>query len=221
MAPGLRDPVVPGGAEPPRVGVDGVPPEIGVAEGQLVHVQRPSVVGADSRVVSASDLSSGDRARPGWERRYVFPKPRLAPVLVHHQVPRVSRLVLQRVHRHVRVQWHLRSHQQGGAAGESTRLGLAFLHLHYHPLGSELRLLRCPGALVIRGHQPHRRRHVGPWAWRLGPRHMRVRCLVHAVCQYVAEDAQRGRGWMIGRPLRGRGQTALTAVAPDVEVQAI
>ena len=51
MAPGLRNPVVPGGTEPPRVEVGIVPPDIGVAGGQLVHAQRPGVAGADRRVV--------------------------------------------------------------------------------------------------------------------------------------------------------------------------
>ena len=94
----------------------------------------------------------------------MFPEPRRASALVHHQVSRVSRLVLQRVHRHVWGMWHLCSHQQGGAAGESTGPGLAFPHLHYHPLGPELRLFRCSGALVVRGHQPYWRRRVGLWA---------------------------------------------------------
>ena len=39
-----------------------------------------------------------------------------ASALVHHQVPCVLGLVLQRVHRHVWIVWHCRSHQQGGAA---------------------------------------------------------------------------------------------------------
>ena len=164
MAPGLRDPVVPGGAEPPRVEVGGLPPDVGVARGQLVHVQRPSVVGADYRLVVESDFSSGDRARPGPERRYVFPDPRKASALVHHQVSCVFRLVLQYVHRHVRVVWHVCSQQQGGAVGESTQPGLAYPHLHYHPAGPELRLLGFPGAVVVRGHQPRRHRYVGPWA---------------------------------------------------------
>ena len=51
VAPSLRDPVVPGGAEPPRVEVGGVPSDVGVAGGQLVHAQRPSVAGADRWVV--------------------------------------------------------------------------------------------------------------------------------------------------------------------------
>ena len=51
VAPGFRDPVVPGGAEPPRVEVGGVPPDFGVAWGQLVHARRPGVAGADLRVV--------------------------------------------------------------------------------------------------------------------------------------------------------------------------
>ena len=144
-----------------------------------------------------------------------------ASALVHHQVSRVFRLVLQRVHRHVWVVQHLRSHQQGGAAGESTGPGLARPHLHYHPLGLELRLFRCSGAFLIRGHQPYRRRRVAPWAQRLGPRHSRVRFLVLAIREYVAEDVQEGRQWVVCRPLRGGGQTAPTAVAPDVEVQAV
>ena len=41
MSPGLRDPVVSGGAEPPRVEVGGVSPDVGVAGGQLVNAQRP------------------------------------------------------------------------------------------------------------------------------------------------------------------------------------
>ena len=52
--------------------------------------------------------------------------------------------------------------------------------LHYHPLGQELRLFRRSGALVVRGHQPYR------------PRHIRVRFLVLSVREYVAEDTG---GW--------------------------
>ena len=39
VAPGFQDPVVPGGAEPFRVEVGGVPSDVGVAGGQLVHIQ--------------------------------------------------------------------------------------------------------------------------------------------------------------------------------------
>ena len=145
----------------------------------------------------------------------------VASVLVHHQVSRVVRLVLQREHRHVWVVRHLRSHQQGGAAGESTGPGLARPHLRYHPLGLELRLFRRSGALVVPRHQPYRHRRMGPWAQKLGPRHIRVRFLVLAVREYGAEDVQEGRRWVVCRPLRGGGQTAPTAVAPDVEVQAV
>ena len=111
MAPGLRHPVVPAGAEPPCVEVGGVPSDVGVARGQLVHPQRPDVVGADRRVVMESDLSPGDRARPGPEHRHMLPEPRQASALVHHQVSRVFRLVLQCVHCHVWVVSHLCSHQ--------------------------------------------------------------------------------------------------------------
>ena len=150
----------------------------------------------------------------------MLPEPRRASPLVHHQVSRVFRLVLQRVHRHVWVVRHLRSHQQGGAAGESTGPGLARPHLHYHPLGLELRLFRRLGALVVRGHQPYRRWRVGPWAQRLGPRHIRGRFLVLTAREYLTEDVQEGRRWVVCRPLRGGGPTAPTAVAPDVKVQA-
>ena len=51
VALGLRDRVVPGRAEPPRVEVGGVPPDVGVAGCQLVHAQRPGVAGADRWVV--------------------------------------------------------------------------------------------------------------------------------------------------------------------------
>ena len=124
----------------------------------------PGVLGADSQVVLELDLSSGDRARPRPERRYVLPEQRRASALVYHQVSSVSRLVLQRLHRHVWVVRHLRSHQQGGAAGKSKGPGLAFPHLHYHALGPELRSFRRSGALVVRGDQPHWCRRVGPWA---------------------------------------------------------
>ena len=144
-----------------------------------------------------------------------------ASALVHHQVSRVFRLVLQGEHRHVWVVRHLLSHQQGGAAGESTGPGLACPHLHYHPLGPELRLFCCSGALVVRGHQPHWRWRVGPWAWRPGPRHIRVRFLVLAVRKHVAENVQEGRRRVVCRPPRGGGQPALTAMAPGVEVQAV
>ena len=40
------------------------------------------------------------------------------------------------------------------------------------------------------------------------------------VRDYVAEDVQEGRRLVVCRPLHGRGQTALTAVAPAVKVQA-
>ena len=124
---------------------------------------------------------------------------------MYHQVSRVLRLVLQRVHCHMWVVRHLRNYQQGGATGEPTGPGLAGLHLHYHPLGLELRLFRRSGALVVRSHQPYRRRRVGPWAQRLGPRHIRVRFLVLTVRKYVAEDVQEGRRWLVCRPLRGGG----------------
>ena len=87
-----------------------MPLDVGVARGQLVHTQCPSVVRADCRAVVKSDFSSGNRARQGLEGRYVFPEPRRALVLVHQQVPCVFRLVLQRVYRHVRVVWHRCSH---------------------------------------------------------------------------------------------------------------
>ena len=45
----------------------------------------------------------------------MFLQPRRASALVHHQVSRVLRLVLQRVHCHVWVVRHPRSYQQGGA----------------------------------------------------------------------------------------------------------
>ena len=205
MAPGLRDPVVPGGAEPPRVEVGGVPPDVGVAGGQLVHAQRLGVAGADRRVVVQPDFRSGDRACPGPERRDVFLAPRRASALVHHQVSRTLRLVFQRVHRHVWVVRHLRGYQQGGAAGESTGPGLACPHLHYHPLGLELRLLRRSGALVVRGHQPHRRRRVGPGAQGLRPRHICVRLSVLAFHEYVVEDVHEGRRRVVRRPPRGGG----------------
>ena len=38
---------------------------------------------------------------------------------------------------------------------------------------------------------------------------------------YVAEDVQEGRRWVVCRPSCGGGQAALTAVAPDVKVQAV
>ena len=93
----------------------------------------------------------------------MFPEARQASALVYHQVSRVLWLVPQRVHCHVWVVRHLCNYQQGGAAGESTWPSLAGPHLHYHPLGLELRLLRRSGALVVRSHQPHRCRRLGPW----------------------------------------------------------
>ena len=135
----------------------------------------------------------------------MFPEPRRASALVHHQVSRVLRLVLQRVHCHVWVVRHLRSYQQSGAAGGSTGPGLACHHLHCHPLGRKLRLLRCPAALVVRGHQPHMRRRTGPGAQGLGPRHIRVRLLELAFRKYIVEDVHEGRRRVVSRPLRGGG----------------
>ena len=157
-----------------------MPPDVGVAWGQLVHAQRPGVAGADRRVVVQPDFRSGDRACPGSECRHMFLEPRRASALVHHQVSRVLRLVLQRVHCHVWVVRHLHSYQQGGATGETTGPGLVCPQLHYHPLSLELRLLRRSGALVVRGHQPHRRPRLGPGVQGLRPRHIRVRLSVLA-----------------------------------------
>ena len=88
---------------------------------------------------------------------------------------------------------------------ESTGPGLACCHLHYHPLGLELRLLRCSGALVVRSHQPHRRRRVGPGAQGLGPRHIRVRFLVLAFREYIVEDVHEGRRRVVRCPPCGGG----------------
>ena len=117
VAPGLGVPIVSVRAEPSRVEGSGVPLDVGVAGGQLVYAQCQSVVGAGCRVVVEPDLGSCDRARPGSERHQVLPEPSCATVLVHHQMPIVLGLVLQRVHRHMWIVWHCRSHQQGGAAG--------------------------------------------------------------------------------------------------------
>ena len=135
----------------------------------------------------------------------MFPEQRRASALVYHQVSRVLRLVLKRVHCHLWVVRHLRNYQQGGAAGEPTGPGLARPHLHYHPLSLELCLFRGLGALVVCSHQPYRRRRVGPWAQRLGPRHIRVRFLVLTVREYVMEDVQEGRCCVVCRPLRWGG----------------
>ena len=203
VARGFRDPVVPAAAEPPRVEVGGVPPDVGVAGGQLVHAQRPGVAGVDRRVVVQSDFCPSDCACLEPECRHMFPEPRRASALVHHQVSRVLRLILQRVHFHVWVVRHLRSYQQGGAAGESTRPGLACPHLHYHPLGLQLRLFHRSGALVVRGHQSDRRPRLGSWAQGLGPRHIRVGLSVLAFRKYVVEDVHEGRRGVLRRPPRG------------------
>ena len=170
-----------------------MPPDVRVAGGQLVHAQRPGVAGADRRVVVQRDLCSGDCAGPGPKCRQVFHEPRRASALVHHQVSRVLQLVLQCVHCHVWVVRHPCSYQQGGATGESTGFWLACPHLHYYPLGLELRLPRRLGALVVHGHQPQRRRRVGPGAQGLGPCHIRVRLSVLAFREYVVEDVHEGR----------------------------
>ena len=77
------------------------------------------------------------------------------------------------------------------------------------------------GALVVRGHQPHRRRCVGPGAQGFGPRHIRVRFSVLAFREYVVEDVHEGRRRVVRCPLRGGGKAAPAAVAPDVKVQAL
>ena len=180
-------------------------PDVGVAGGQLVHAQRPDVAGADRRVVVQPDFRSGDRACPGPQCRHMFLEPRRASALVHHQVSRVLRLVLQRVHCHVWVVREARIYQQGGATGELTGPGLACPHLHYYPLGLELRLPRRSGAMVVRGHQPHPRRRVGPGAQGLGPRRIRVRLSVLTFREYVMEDVHEGRRRVVRRPPRGGG----------------
>ena len=128
-----------------------------------------------------------------------------ALTLVYHQVSRVLRLVLQRVHCHVWVVRRPRSYQQGGATGESTGPGLACPHLHYYPLGLELRLPRRSGALVVHGHHSQRRRRMGPGAQGLGPRHICVRLSVLAFREYVVEDVHEGCRRVVRRPARGGG----------------
>ena len=176
-----------------------------MAGGQLVHAHRPGVAGADRRVVVQPDFRSGDRGCPGPKCRHMFLEPRRASALVHHQVPRVLRLVLQRVHCHVWVVRHPHSYQQGGATGKSTGLGLTCPHLHYYPLGLELRLPRRSGALVVCGDQPQRRRRVGPGAQGLGPRRICVGLSVLAFREYVVEDVHEGCRRVVRRPPRGGG----------------
>ena len=182
-----------------------MPPDVGVAGGQLVHAQRPGVARGYPRVVVQPDFRFGDRACPGPKCRHMFLEPRKASALLHHQVSRVLRLVLQRVHCHVWVMRDPRSYQQGGATGESTGFGLACPNLHFYPLGLELRLPRRSGALVVRGHQPQRRRRVGPGARGLGPRHIRVRLSVLAFREYVVEDVHEGCRRVVRRPPRWGG----------------
>ena len=176
-------------------------PDVGVAGGQLVHAQRPRVAGADRRLVSQPDFRSGDRACPGPKCRHMFLEPRRASALVHHQVSRVFRLVLQRVHCLMWVVQHPRSYRQDGATG----FELACPHLHYYPLGPELHLLRRLGALVVRGHQPQRRRRVGPGAQGLGPCHICVRLFVLAFREYIVEDVHEGCRLVVRRLPRGKG----------------
>ena len=182
-----------------------MPPDVRVAGGQLVNAQRPGVAGADRQVVVQPDFCSGNRACPGPKCRHMFLEPRRASALVHHQVSRVLRLVLPRVHCDVWVVRHPRSYQQGGATGASTGLELACLHLQCYPLGLELRLPRRSGALVVRGHQPQRLRRVGPEAQGLGPCHIRVRLSVLAFRKYVVEDVYEGCRRVVRRPPRGGG----------------
>ena len=61
------------------------------------------------------------------------------------------------------------------------------------------------GALVVRGHQPQRRRRVGPGAQELGPCNVRVRLLVLAFREYVAEDVHEGCRRVVRRPPRWGG----------------
>ena len=76
VAPGLWDPVVPSGAEPPCFEGCGVPSEVGVAGEHLVDTQGQRFVWTGRRVVVEPDLSPGDGAGPGPERRQVLPEPR-------------------------------------------------------------------------------------------------------------------------------------------------
>ena len=89
--------------------------------------------------------------------------------------------------------------------GESTGPGLACPDLHFYPLGLELRLPRRSGALVIRGHQSHRRRRVWPGTQGLGTRHIRVRLSVLAFREYVVEDVHEGCRRVVRRPPRWGG----------------
>ena len=64
---------------------------------------------------------------------------------------------------------------------------------------------RRSGALIVRGHQPHRRRRVGPGAQGLGPHHIRVRLPVLAFREYVVEHVHEGHQRVVRRPPRGGG----------------
>ena len=90
----------------------------------------------------------------------MFLEPRRASALVHHQVPRVLRLVLQRVHCHVWVVRHPRSYQQGGATGEPTGFGLAGPHLPYY---HSARSCACPIAWVHWSSVVTNHNGVGAW----------------------------------------------------------
>ena len=82
VAPGLWDPVVPSGAEPPCVEGCGVPSDVRVARGQLVDTQGQRLVWTGRRVIVERDLSPGNGAPPGLQRRQL---PRhWAPTLMHH-----------------------------------------------------------------------------------------------------------------------------------------
>ena len=179
MAPGLRDPVVPGGAEPPRVEVGRVPPDVGVAGSQLVDAQRPGVAGAN--------LSHGGPPRwcttrcpvsSGWSSSVCTAMCGSCGTSVT-----TSRAV-----------------RRGSPRGPGSPAPTCTIT---HSVWS----CACSVAQVHWSSVVTNHTGVGPWGreQRLGPSHIRVRLLVLTFREYVAEDVQEGRRWVVCRLLRGGG----------------
>ena len=152
----------------------------------------------------------------------MLPEPCGDSALVHHQLPCVLGLVLKRVHRHVWIVWHLAvATSRVVPRGSPWGLGSPAPTCTITNSAQSCACSADPGALVVSGHQSHRCWRVGWWTQELGPRHVHIERLVFAIRQHVADDVNEGFRRVVRRPLRGGRPAALTAVAPDVEVQAV
>ena len=210
VAPGLLDPVVPGGAEPPCFEVGGVPLDVGVAVGQLVHAQRPTVVSAPAIMLTKNQSAVRCSLSHAGPLRWCTTRCTVCSSLSSSERTAMSESCGTSV-------GTSRAVQRGSPRG--LRWPAPNCTITHSAWSCACSVARAHWSSVVTNHTGVGAR--GPWHRCSGHATSAFFFLVLAVREYVAKDVQEGRWWVVCRPLRGGGQTAPTAVAPDVEVQAV